>query len=158
MDRSDKILQNEKFREYMLKTALYERGRIYCLHDMRHALDVARIAYIKSLEAGGGIDREIIYAAALIHDVGRCMQYENGTPHELASVELGRGILAECGFNAAETETILTAVAEHRTDKKRSPLGALLYGADNESRMCMLCGARDTCKWDKSDMNMEIKY
>lgn len=158
MNRADKILKNEKFRECLDKTAQYEKNRIYCLHDIQHALDTARIAYIKSLEENTGIDKEIIYAAALIHDIGRCAQYEDGTPHDRASVVLGREILEECGFDETETEQILTAVSEHRAEKERSPLGKILYEADNKSRMCMLCDARQTCKWEKEDMNMEVEY
>ena len=158
MNRADKILNNEKFRTYLDKTAQYEHDRIYCLHDIQHALDTARIAYIKSLEENVGIDKEIIYAAALIHDIGRCKQYEDGTPHDKASVVLGREILEDCGFDETETSLILTAVSEHRAEKERSPLGALLYDADNKSRMCMICDARTTCKWEKEDMNMEVEY
>ena len=158
MKRADKILKNEKFRAYLDKTAQYERDRIYCLHDIQHALDTARLAYIKALEDDTKIDKEIIYAAALIHDIGRCVQYEDGTPHDEASVILGREILEECEFSADEIAEILTAVSEHRTDKERSPLGKLLFEADNKSRMCMLCKARATCKWREEDMNMEVVY
>ena len=158
MNRADKILKNEKFRAYLQKTAHYEKDRIYCLHDIQHALDTARIAYIKSLEENVRIDKEIIYAAALIHDIGRCKQYEDGTPHDEASVLLGRGVLEECEFTEEEIAQILSAVSEHRTDKGRSPLGKILYEADNKSRMCMLCKARGTCKWKTEDMNMEVEY
>ena len=158
MNRADKVLKNEKFRAYLDKTAQYERDRIYCLHDIAHAFDTARLAYIKSLEDGAEIDKEIIYAAALIHDIGRCKQYEDGTPHDEASVILGREILEECEFDETEISLILTAVSEHRTDKERSPLGKLLFEADNKSRMCMLCKARATCKWKEEDMNMEVGY
>ncbi len=158
MKRIDKILSNEQFREYLKKTAEYEKDRIYCPHNIEHALDTARIAYIKSLETGAKVSKEIIYAAALIHDIGRCRQYEDGTPHEIASVMLGRGILQRCGFDAAEIDEILTAVSEHRAAGKRSELGELLSFADDVSRMCMLCGARATCKWKKEDMNMEVTY
>lgn len=158
MKRADKILKNKKFRGYLQKTAEYEKDRIYCLHDIQHSFDTARIAYIKSLEAGAGLDKEIIYAAALIHDIGRCKQYEDKTPHDEASVMLGREILEECEFAPDEIDLILTAVSEHRSVEERSPLGALLCEADNKSRMCMLCGARETCKWEKDDMNMEVQY
>ena len=158
MNRLDKILKNEKFRSYLNKTAEYEKDRIYCLHDIQHAFDTARLAYIKSLEDGIEISKEIIYAAALIHDIGRCKQYEDGTPHDMASVMLGSDILEECGFNETEMNMILAAVSEHRTDSERSPLGKLLFDADNKSRMCMLCKARETCKWKEEDMNMEVLY
>ena len=157
MNRLDKILKNEKFRAYLGKTADYEKDRIYCLHDIAHAFDTARIAYIKSLEEGAKIDKELIYAAALIHDIGRCKQYEDSTPHDKASVMLGREILEECGFSETEISLILTAVSEHRAESGRSPLGKLLFEADNKSRMCMLCTARSTCKWKQEDMNKEVE-
>ena len=38
---------------------------------MRHFLDVARLAWIAGLEQGLGLDKEIVYAAALLHDIGK---------------------------------------------------------------------------------------
>lgn len=51
-------------------------------HGMVHFLDVARIGTIIALEEGLKIDREWIYAAALLHDCGKHEQYEIGIPHE----------------------------------------------------------------------------
>lgn len=156
MKRCDRILHNKIFISCMEKTAVYEKDRIYCLHDIAHAFDTARIAYIKSLEEGSSVSKELIYAAALIHDIGRAEQYENGTPHEEASAKIGRAVLEECGFSGDETDIIITAVLEHRVKNNRSELGALLAYADDKSRMCMLCRARGTCKWNAEDMNTEL--
>lgn len=158
MNRCDKILKNEDFCKSLAKTAEYERNRIYCLHDTVHMFDVARIAYIRALETDAKIPKEIIYAAAFIHDIGRAKQYETGVPHEEASVLEGQKILLECGFTEAETEMILKAVSEHRAKDKRSALGELLFYADEKSRMCMLCKARKSCKWREEDMNLEVEY
>ena len=60
--------------------------RIFCGHDMAHFLDVARLAYLFNLEENLKLEKEEIYTAALLHDVGRFVQYEDGTPHQLASL------------------------------------------------------------------------
>ena len=64
---------------------------------MVHFLDVARIGTIIALEEGLELDREWIYAAALLHDCGKHEQYENGTPHEQASARIAPEILKDCG-------------------------------------------------------------
>ena len=56
-------------------------------------LDVARLMYIRSLEEGEIVNREVIYAAALLHDLGRGMQYREGIPHQEAGVLLARELL-----------------------------------------------------------------
>ncbi len=159
MKRIDNILKIEYFKACVKKTAEYEKDRIYCLHDMPHAMDVARIAYIKALELKLGIRKDIIYAAALLHDTGRYAQYEGNAAHSEASADISDKVLPECGFTADEVNIIKTAISEHNTDgKKCSPLGEILRFADNKSRMCLWCTARDTCKWEKNEMNMEIEY
>ena len=51
---------------------------------MSHLLDVARIAYIRNLEKGYGFRKDVIYAAAVLHDIGKALQYEEKVPHEIA--------------------------------------------------------------------------
>lgn len=156
MKRCNEIFNHPLYRERLNKTAEYERDRIYCLHDLAHAMDVARVAYIISLERGLNINKEIIYAAALLHDIGRCEQYHSGTPHDIASVRAAEEILPDCGFCAEEIKRITTAISEHRTNKPRSSLGEILCIADNKSRMCLSCNAISTCKWTAGELNMEI--
>lgn len=84
MERVNGILKDPLYRTCLSKIALFERDRIFCGHDMAHFLDVARLAYIFNLEENLGIEKEEIYTAALLHDVGRFVQYEDGTPHQLA--------------------------------------------------------------------------
>ena len=69
-----------------------EQGRIYCNHTMEHFLDVARICYILVLQDGADLPRELIYGAALLHDLGRYRQIADGTPHEVASAQLAEEI------------------------------------------------------------------
>ena len=83
----------------MERLAEYEKDRIFCRHGMEHLLDVARIAYIENLENNRGISKEIIYGAALLHDIGRYLQYTEGIPHEKAGEELALEILKDSGFS-----------------------------------------------------------
>lgn len=146
MKKINSILQNTKFLLYLQKNIAAEKERIYCHHDTAHFLDVSRIAYIISLEEKLNIDKEIFYAAGLLHDIGRWMEYENGIDHAVASKQLAEEILKECEFNESETVEILNAIEAHRNRGQMSILGDILYRADKLSRNCLLCSARITCK------------
>ena len=45
---------------------------------MDHFLDVARIATLMAADEGLARDRDLLYAAALLHDIGRVEQYKRG--------------------------------------------------------------------------------
>ena len=93
MDRIDKILNHDLFL-LSFRTKQCGRSRQTLLrHGMVHFLDVARIGTIIALEEGFKVDREWIYAAALLHDCGKHEQYENGIPHEQASARIAPEIL-----------------------------------------------------------------
>ena len=114
MDRIDKILNHDLFLYHLGRNNAAEADRRFCRHSMVHFLDVARIGTIIALEEGLKIDREWIYAAALLHDCGKHEQYENGTPHEQASARIAPEILKACGFDDEETGVIVTAISRHR--------------------------------------------
>ena len=84
MERVNKICGHPVWKWHMERLAEYEKDRIFCRHGIEHLLDVARIAYIENLEKNSGISKEIIYGAALLHDIGRYLQYTEGIPHEKA--------------------------------------------------------------------------
>lgn len=139
-----------------------ECERIFCCHQMNHLLDVARIAYILNLERGLGIPKEVIYAAAILHDIGKSSQYESGIPHELASADIAKRILAdlpkELMFTSDENEQILTAIRGHRKIRGNAQtLEALLYESDKASRSCFSCPAEADCNWSTEKKNMEIR-
>ena len=50
----------------MSDLAKKEEDRIFCIHDIEHCLDVARISYILAFENGIKIDKDIVYGAALL--------------------------------------------------------------------------------------------
>lgn len=78
MERVNQILQHTLYQSCRRQIDEKEKDRIFCGHDMGHLLDVARLAWIFNLEANQEISKERIYAAALLHDIGRHIQYENG--------------------------------------------------------------------------------
>lgn len=155
MQRVNRILESESFREYLRRNEQAEEKREFCHHDMGHFLDVARIAMIINKEENYGIEAELIYAAALLHDIGRWQQYEDGTPHEKASAVLAPDILAETGFDEKESAIIITAISRHRDSevKEKKDLDGLLYWADKLSRPCFACKAEKDCNWKGEKKN-----
>ena len=160
MDRIDRILGCEAFRENLEKNNAAEKDRVFCRHDIAHFLDVARIATIISLEEGLDIDRELIYGAALLHDIGKHRQYSDGIPHEQAGVIIAGDILKSCEFNDGETSVIIDAISSHRDDSVASEasLRGVLYRADKASRPCFTCAAESDCNWKDSKKNQQLLY
>ncbi len=160
MERIDKILNHDLFLKYLDLNEQAEKERIFCHHDMVHFLDVARIAMILNREEGLGIPKDIIYAAALLHDIGRHVQYADGTPHEEASAKLAPEILADCGYTDKETVVIVSAIATHREAAvaKEDSLNGILYRADKASRPCFCCKAEKECNWKANKKNRTIQW
>lgn len=160
MERIDKILNHDFFVENRRKNEAAEAGRSFCRHNMGHLLDVARIAMILNLEEGLEIQKDVVYAAALLHDIGRHVQYENDTPHELASAEIAPLILQDCGYDKKETGVIVDAIRLHRTAKiaENHDLSGILYRADKASRACFDCKAEKFCDWKEDKKNFTIRY
>ncbi len=156
MDRVNKILNNDEYKKTMKEITSFEESRIYCRHGLDHLLDVARIMYIYSLENGIGIEKEIIYTTAILHDIGRAEQYRSGKKHAKVGSDMAKKILDDCGFSDAEIDMICVAISEHNGEVS-SELSELLKKADKKSRKCFECGARDLCNWDKEKKNMEIE-
>ena len=94
MKNIDRIINHPLFIMSMKKIHDYEIDRVFCCHGIEHSLDVARVAYITNLEQNLGFQKEMIYAAALLHDIGRWRQYEKNIPHEEAGAALAADILS----------------------------------------------------------------
>ena len=93
--------------------------------------------YIYALEEHLELPKELIYAAALLHDIGRAQQYQHNIPHDIAGVEIAREILTDLHFAEQEKELILSSIGHHRKGDSCSTLAALLYKADKQSRKRM---------------------
>lgn len=155
LTKTNAILSDPRYQDYLSKIADHEKNRRFCRHDLSHFIDVARITTILCLEAGLKIDRDLIYTTALLHDIGRFREYEDGTPHELASAELAVAFLGE--YSAEEQETILDAIRSHRNPNAAGFTG-LFYRADKLSRPCYNCPAEAECNWAAAKKNLEITY
>lgn len=160
MDRIDRIIKHDLFMDGLNKNRAAERDRRFCRHDMTHFLDVARIARAINAEEKIGADVELIYAAALLHDIGRHLQCSHGTPHELASAEIAPGILGDCGFDEKEICVIVEAIRSHRDERAAGErnLKGLLYRADKLSRACFCCQAEPECSWKDGRKNLSLNY
>jgi putative nucleotidyltransferase with HDIG domain len=153
------ILKDPEYLSYLNKNREAEAGRVYCHHDMAHFLDVARIAYIISLEEKLNADKELLYAAGLLHDIGRWREYETGVDHALASRELAAGILQRCKFSETEIGEILALIASHRhKDANGGALENIFRRADKLSRNCAQCDAKATCRRFWNDEDFVLAY
>ncbi len=162
MPRVDAIWHDATFQRHLQRLAELERDRVYCRHGLTHLLDVARIMWIRCLEEQLGLDRELVYATALLHDIGKDEQYETGIPHDVVGARVAREVLealpARLNFSAAEVDEICAAIAGHRRLREGArPLERLLFGADKASRACYACAAADTCNWSDDKKNLAIR-
>lgn len=165
MTRVEAVLADSCFTEYVAKNNSSEADRQFCRHTFQHLVDVARITYILMLESGDirrfmeendlnmKLAKEMIYAAGVLHDIGRWKEYQTGEDHSVVSSVLAGDILRKAGFDSKEIRIITTAIREHRRmAESMSLLGERLYRADNLSRLCSQCEASDEChKYDSME-------
>ena len=159
MKRVDAILRHPLFEEKLRLLDELEAERAFCHHDLTHLLDVARLMWIDVLERRLAIDRDVVYAAALLHDLGRAEQMQHGIPHEQASAALAESILPDAGFTAEETAAVVAAIRCHRGSAPadaREMLCEILYRADKVCRLCWRCDARAACNWPEERKNAGI--
>lgn len=114
MERVHKIWIHPLYQEQYIHLQEAERDRIFCNHTLSHFLDVARLMYLYALTEQVGLERHLIYAAAMLHDIGRYAQITEGVPHEQASASLAQKILPECGYTKSETNAVCAAILRHR--------------------------------------------
>ena len=162
---ADELMMPERIRRHPLYTENYEKlqelekTRIFCGHSIEHFLSVARLMMIYNAENGTGLSKELIYAAALLHDIGRAEQYENGTPHDIAGALIAEKIMRDCGFDEADIKAVREAILGHR-DKNadgKNDLCGLLNRADKKSRLCFECPAEKECSWPEGKKNMRVE-
>lgn len=157
LKRCSRILNDSEFQQILSDIETAEADRIYCKHGIAHLMEVARAGYIINLENRLDIPKDIIYAAALMHDIGRLAQYNEGVSHHEASAEAAAKILPRCGYTPDEVRLISEAVISHRQAPEAiKNLGDIIAEADKRTRLCMLCNAQDTCKWKDDEKNSEL--
>ncbi|MBP5222870.1 MAG: HD domain-containing protein [Lachnospiraceae bacterium] len=159
MDKADRILKHREYHINLEKNCEAEAKRCFCHHEMVHFLDVARSGWILNLEQNAGIRKELLYGAALLHDIGKHRQYLEGIPHEIASAEIAEKILRDCGFSEEENSMICDAIRSHRdaSVKEEKSLRGILYRADKLSRACFACPAEAECNWTAEKKNLRLE-
>ena len=157
MERANRILSHPDFQRELAALEELERNRPFCRHGLPHLLDVARLMRIYALEEELNLPVDILYAAALLHDLGRGEEYRTGTPHELAGTKLANAILKDCGFLPWEQTMIAHAISHHRGLEQDNALSRLLYRADKRSRPCYSCKAAWECNWPMEKRNLTLE-
>lgn len=103
------------------------------------------------------MSKDIIYATALLHDLGRADQYEKGISHEEAGAILAEEILTDCGYTREERKFMTDTILRHRDMKEESEsFASIFYRADKLSRDCIHCKARQECYWPEEKKTTSI--
>ena len=168
MDRVNNILNNIDYRKRVSEIIDSEYDRVFCRHGYDHLLMVARLGWAIMLEEYSrgertlpdSCDKELIYAAALLHDIGRYSYFEKeeGMDHRDSGVILARPILKASGFETDEIEQICDAINQHGAEPEDlKSLAGILFRADKKSRNCFDCDAFDICNWPDDLKNTEIQ-
>lgn len=164
----EKVLEHATYQDRLAKLALMEEQRVFCKHDLEHSLEVARIALQVARGNDLQISEDVIKTTALLHDMGRVEQYEQGVSHVEASVAFAREILLLLDTDNTMIDVICDAIQNHsRRDlaKERfanafaiSTLKELISHADQFSRKCYMCRAYDACKWHPEEKIQKEYY
>ena len=132
MERFQKIVCHETYKQTYEKLQELEKDREFCGHDMEHFLSVARISYL---------------------------MYEKGISHDEAGAILAEEILKDCGYTAAERKIMVDTILNHRdVEEKEDSFAAIFYRADKLSRDCIHCKARQECYWPQEKKNSRYIY
>lgn len=159
MERFQKIVWHEKYKETYERLQELEKDRIFCGHDMEHFLSVARITYLMVLERNLNISKDIIYATAFLHDLGRADQYEKGISHEEAGAVIAQEILTDCGYDEKEQKIMVDTILKHRDlEGDEDSFASIFYRADKISRDCIHCKAKKDCYWPEEKKNSKYIY
>jgi len=81
-------------------------------HDFSHTQRVLNLCMHIGEEEGA--DTQILYAAALLHDIGREQGDANGLCHAEVSAKMARPILEKAGFPPEKIEPVIHCIATHR--------------------------------------------
>ncbi|MBQ9894002.1 MAG: HD domain-containing protein [Ruminococcus sp.] len=157
LELANKIIKNERYRRLLDELRELEQDRIFCRHDLEHFMNVARIAMIMCSEQGAEAEPDIIYSAALLHDIGRVEEYKTGVPHDISGVKISSEILDDIGCESLKKECILKLIASHHcVSDDKTVIEEIFYRADKKSRLCFDCKAQKECKWSDEKRNNEI--
>ena len=180
MKYSENVLKHPIFQAYISEIQQLEKDRIYCCHKLEHAIDVARLAWIYYMEDRfeeetqnvSGLQwkrpsygewmeeketmKDLLYTAALLHDIGRVSQYRTGVHHSITGVPLAMQILQDISVPEDWIKEIIDVVSEHShgaVSEKKKNVEYYITKADHDCRLCFACEARESCKWTEEEKN-----
>ncbi len=155
---TNRLLHHPPYIQLLRDIDALEAQRIYCRHNLPHFLAVARIAARLNVTHSLGYDEDALYLAALLHDVGRA--HPDCIPHREESARLAAELLSAIDYPAKERAMVISAIQDHHYRGKDRPrtFAELLSLADNLSRDCYLCPARDDCYWPETRKNHRLLF
>ena len=171
MDRVNLIIHNKEYSKRIREIEESEADRVFCRHGYDHLLMVARLGYALLLEDmhsgkktmaddfGLEYSKELIYATALLHDIGRFSKYEKeqGMNHRESGIYIATPILKTAGYSGEEISLICNAIRAHGSMSDiPGSLEGIIYRADKRSRSCFSCMAYDICNWPEERKNVNI--
>ncbi len=112
---TDKNFQKERIKALL---AQLKREKLSPTHDLNHLIGVAENCLFLAKTHGG--DKEILIAAALLHDLGRKKPELHGEATRRESISFAKPILRKAGFKKEEIEKVCHIIAEH-DEPKHSP-------------------------------------
>lgn len=158
LEITNRILCDSEYQKLLLLLSDFEKDRVFCRHDMEHFLNVARICCLLCEKKKMCVNTDIIYSAALLHDIGRTVEYASGESHHIAGKSISERILERTGCSDEFRQTVIGLIADHREyDLKDSSLKSIFSLADKKSRLCFMCDARNECYWPDEKKNMDIE-
>lgn len=159
MKRIGLLLQDSLYNEYLQRNVLEEMEHQFCRHDINHLFAVAQMTFSLMLNNNDGeifleetgtdsqaAAKEVIYAAGLLHDIGKWKEYRDGEDSAACSARLSRAILPRALFTPDEIAIICRAIGEQRNiSKDMSLLGEKLYRGNNLARINSECRCNEEC-------------
>ena len=170
LEYTQQLLENQEYLALVKRLEQQEKQRLFCRHGLSHFLDVARIAWIITLEQieqeGMNVEhlaqyKDQIYLTALLHDLGRLAEYNHIRSHDHAQegVNIAWKFLKRIGYPEHKAREIVNAIKEHSGNKKSNyDLSNIIQMADNRSRNCFFCGAQEQCYWSEERRNKTILW
>ena len=100
-------------------------------HTLDHTIRVYTLSM--TLCEGLKVNKRVLEAAALLHDIGRPKEEETGISHSLVSGEIGSQILRDLGYEESEIRHVTESIRTHRFSERLEPTsieGQILSDAD----------------------------
>jgi uncharacterized protein len=89
-------------------------------HGMDHTDRVVRLC--REIGEREGADMRILLPAALLHDIARPLEKEQGLPHEIEGARMAEAFLKSAGYDPALIPAIAAAIRAHRFSTGEEPV------------------------------------